>query len=382
MSDFLTRLIERTQGVVQVAQPIIPPMFALVSNSLSDYSQNSLQDSEPVNVLNREIVTPPTNDSSSATLNQSFQRTSGRRFAPHRQVEPDLSEQVKSTFSPVLNDQTEHGIIKHSSNLTSPENPANSERPKEKFDGNNESPANTLVSQYAQNNRLLTEQPLETIRDASGRRVDSEQSNAPRNLPDAERNQNIGTQSNHLSNDERDVSVEVIKTERVCAPQEKAEGEPDQNIGLQPEHSLNEKREPSEGLIDSNEASALREITEIKHGQKSLQPEHSLNEKQDAPREPIYYDRARALRKLPESTEVKSDETSYLKPHSSGKIRFQQDAETEPSSSESTIKVTIGRVEVRAIMPSVHATPAPLARSQSPILSLNDFLKQRNEGQR
>jgi hypothetical protein len=50
--------------------------------------------------------------------------------------------------------------------------------------------------------------------------------------------------------------------------------------------------------------------------------------------------------------------------------------------STSTIQVTIGRIEVRAIMPP--AAPAPrtkLART-GPTLSLEDYLKQRNEGRR
>lgn len=53
----------------------------------------------------------------------------------------------------------------------------------------------------------------------------------------------------------------------------------------------------------------------------------------------------------------------------------------EPSFPSSTIRVTIGRVEVRAIMP-----PSPPTRTKptrpGPTLSLEDYLKQRNKGQK
>ncbi len=380
MSDFLTRLVERTQGTVQVAQPVIPPMFASVSTTLSDYSQNSLRDSEPMNVpniLNRAMVTPPANELSSATLNQSFQRTSGKRFAPLRQVETDLSEQVESSFP-----QAEQGIIEHSSNLRCPENLTDSKPQKENFSGNNDSSTHKIVTEYAQKTRIVAEKTLDAKRDDSGKLVEPDRLDAQLNLPDAERTQNTGAQFKPLGTDKRNVSPGVIKNKSISAPQELAEIEPVQNIGLRPENSLKEKRVASKEQIEPHEAGALHKIIEVKPVQKSLQSEHSLNEKQDAPGEPIYFNRASALRKKPESIEVKSAKTPYPKPHSPGDIRFQQDSRTEPSPVESTIKVTIGRVEVRAIMPAMPSPPAKRAKSQGPILSLDDYLKQRNEGKR
>lgn len=310
MPEFLTRLVERTQSVAQVAQPIIPPMFAPMSTTLSDYSQNPRLDSEPLNALNRAMVTHLPNDSSSATLNQSFRKTSDTIFAPPRHIESDLSEQVEAVLPQPVNDLIEHGTIKHSSSPTSSKDLTNSKRQKGNFFGNNESPTNKTVSEYDQNTSQLPEQSLGAKRGVSGRLIDSDQLSVPQNLPDAERNQNIGTQ---------------LKQH------------------LQPEHSLNKKRVAPEGAIDSDRASALREVTE--------------------------------------PTEVQSAEITYLKPQSLGKIRFQQATEMEPSS-ESTIKVTIGRVEVRAIMPSVPIATASHARTQSPTLSLDDYLMRRNERQR
>ena len=52
----------------------------------------------------------------------------------------------------------------------------------------------------------------------------------------------------------------------------------------------------------------------------------------------------------------------------------------EPLKETPTFRITIGRVEVRAISPPqpVHAPPSP--RPRTPSLSLNDYLKQRNNG--
>jgi hypothetical protein len=313
MPDFLSRLVERTQGVAPVAQPIIPPMFAPASSTLSEYSEKTRLDSEPLNDLNRAMVTHPPNDSSSAMLNHSFRKKSNTRFAPPRHIESDLSEHVEAVLPQPINGPIVHDTIKHSSSPTNPKDLTTSKRQKGNFSGYNES--------------QLPEQSLGAKRSVSGRLIDSDQLSVPQNLPDAELNQNIGTQLNkRLLDEKRDASEGLIKLENVSMLQEMAEVEDDLVNGLQPEHS-------------PDRASALREVTE--------------------------------------STEVQSAETSYLKPHSFGKIRFQQPTEMEPSS-ESTIKVTIGRVEVRAIMPSEPVATASHARTRSPTLSLDDYLKQRS----
>ena len=466
MSDFLTRLVERTQGVAQVAEPIIPPMFAPVSTTLSDYSQNPRLDSEPLNALNRAMVTPPPNDSSSATLNQSFRKTSDTIFAPPRHIESDLSEQVEAVLPQPINGLIEHGTIKHSSSPTSPKDLTNSKRQKGNFFGNNESPTNKTVSEYDQNTSQLPEQSLGAKRGVSGRLNDSDQLSVPQNLPDAERNQNIGTPlKQHLLNEKRDASGGSIKSKNASVLQEMAEAEGDRvapegaidsdrasalreiaestevqsaetsylkphslgkihfqqaterepssestikvNTSQLPEQSLGAKRGVSGRLNDSDQLSVPQNLPDAERNQNIGTPlkQHLLNEKRDAsggsiksknasvlqemaeaegdrvaPEGAIDSDRASALREVTEPTEVQSAETSYLKPHLLGKIRFQQATEMEPSS-ESTIKVTIGRVEVRAVMPSVPIATASHARTQSPTLSLDDYLKRRNERQ-
>ncbi|EFH84853.1 hypothetical protein [Ktedonobacter racemifer] len=54
----------------------------------------------------------------------------------------------------------------------------------------------------------------------------------------------------------------------------------------------------------------------------------------------------------------------------------------EKSTSAPTIRVTIGRIEVRAVMPTKEATVGPPSTRPRPKLSLDDYLKQQNGGQR
>jgi len=53
----------------------------------------------------------------------------------------------------------------------------------------------------------------------------------------------------------------------------------------------------------------------------------------------------------------------------------------ERSQSTPTVQVSIGRVEVRAVMPAA-ATPRTIDRRSPPLLSLEQYLRERNEGKR
>jgi hypothetical protein len=52
------------------------------------------------------------------------------------------------------------------------------------------------------------------------------------------------------------------------------------------------------------------------------------------------------------------------------------------SSQPPVIRVTIGRIEVRAVFPPAAAAPAAVKKTPSGALSLDDYLKQRSEGTR
>lgn len=62
--------------------------------------------------------------------------------------------------------------------------------------------------------------------------------------------------------------------------------------------------------------------------------------------------------------------------------RGQEAALPRPSPAPPTIRVTIGRVEVRTVMPSASSPPRTAPARRGPAVSLDDYLKKRNEGTR
>ena len=99
----------------------------------------------------------------------------------------------------------------------------------------------------------------------------------------------------------------------------------------------------------------------------------------------------------PQALETRSDDTSSQKPSAPKVIRpnvvvrrepaklipgEHESALTEPLPSPPAIRVTIGRVEVRAIVPPTSPKPRTTPARRAPALSLDDYIKQRNEGQR
>ena len=90
----------------------------------------------------------------------------------------------------------------------------------------------------------------------------------------------------------------------------------------------------------------------------------------------------RSLHKTPNT---QSEEPSSMNPYPPSEIIFagiKSNTIAAPKSppTNPTIKVDIGRIEVRAIKPSL--TPAPQIRQSIPSLSLSEYLKQRNGGHR
>jgi hypothetical protein len=73
---------------------------------------------------------------------------------------------------------------------------------------------------------------------------------------------------------------------------------------------------------------------------------------------------------------VQPDLISPLKPPATPAVSLLQPSPKEPPA----IHVTIGRVEVRAMMPAAQVKPPP--ERSAPKMSLDDYLRSRNGGQR
>ena len=76
-------------------------------------------------------------------------------------------------------------------------------------------------------------------------------------------------------------------------------------------------------------------------------------------------------------TSLPTNWTPFTRTDSEALQALQQREAPAPS-----IRVTIGRIEVRAIMPAKEPTARPPTRRPGPKLSLDDYLKQQNGGQR
>ena len=76
-------------------------------------------------------------------------------------------------------------------------------------------------------------------------------------------------------------------------------------------------------------------------------------------------------------TSLPTNWTPFTRKDSEALQALQQREAPAPS-----IRVTIGRIEVRAIMPAKEPAARPPTRRPGPKLSLDDYLKQQNGGQR
>jgi hypothetical protein len=402
MSDFLTRLIERTQGVVPVAQPLIPPMFAMAPTTLYDNQQSPSQGNELLKVPNNILVHSPktlpesfVSPQKNSTLEmprQPSHKIDNIRFAQLEDIESDDSERIETESQPVISGQIDSGDFELASSLVNHRIQINNKLPKKNFSDDHEFSTTMIVSEHDQStiqqpehshdfkrtvnvvpnmheaelDQNNTQEPKhlpDEKQNASSGSIDSLQTSAFRETSEIKRNQNINQQPELLFDEKKEFVLRGI-----------TEKERHHNIRQKPEHSFYEESNASGKSIDSEKESVLQGIKKTKnHQYTSQKPELLFNKEKDAPGRSIDSGKASSLQGKTES---------YLNPYSPGKIGLQQAVGKESSAEESIIKVTIGRVEVRAIMPPAAAGATPRSRSQSQILSLNDYLKQRNEGKR
>ncbi len=271
MSDFLTRLAERTLGLAQVAQPVIAPMFAPVSG---DYPPVS--DYLPVIVQEESFYhRPPT-----AAVSETRSISSSSKPGMHKRSIRSISGAIPGTL-PVPLQQVKSGSLERDDfkpvpEFVSPEHILDRKRPEEKISGSDE------------------------------RSVD---------IPEHDQNAN------------------------------------DRNARLQHEYS------PAAQSAMYEHRTIPEHRTILGHG--------------TIPEPEIYSDRT-AMESLEEHLEVPPAARPPDQVHSHMAV--------QKSSSAPTIKVTIGRIEIRAVAPP--QMPIQRQRTPGPVLSLDNYLKQRNEGLR
>ncbi len=141
-------------------------------------------------------------------------------------------------------------------------------------------------------------------------------------------------------------------------------------IGKRSKEKVPDHDEPSTDVVISEQ--------NLRHSQES---EHSLNAQKGISGHRIGLDNlSTTQRDIPAASEAQHIEISTVRWDEPRRFHSQNVTTHDSSSSTPTIQVTIGRIEVRAITPPV--APPQRPRKPSPALSLDDYLKQRNGGQR
>ncbi len=137
--------------------------------------------------------------------------------------------------------------------------------------------------------------------------------------------------------------------------------------------NISDRNEPNESSTDV--------VVSEQNQRNSQGPKHSFNAQKDVSEPRIVLDELSTMQwDIPAAPEARHSETSTLVPYAHRRFHSQNVVKLTSSSSTPTIQVTIGRIEVRAIPPPVAPTQRP--RTLRPTLSLDDYLKQRNGGQR
>jgi hypothetical protein len=165
-------------------------------------------------------------------------------------------------------------------------------------------------------------------------------------------------------------SAGKIKTAEPKTPQHRTARKDDRQLERVPAARARQPATPSEDAKAPSAESDL-EIQTPARQKESVQPQTFSHESKSRVEKQPVHPIAVTVRPAQRSRDEQAVPTLPLTP---------APREGPPRASAPAVHVTIGRVEVRAIMPGV-AAPEP-APSSTPRLSLEDYLKQRNGGAR
>ena len=324
MDDFLTRLVDRNSGSALTAQPVIPPMFARAPDMPGD----------PALDLTGDDISFP------AKL---------RATAESENPESDIRILVPHTPTVLAStDQTEHNI--------SPDDPETLEAAHNAEASTSQSP---LVSNAESDaaSQAEVEQASTTSRQ---NRTSPSASTRPSTADAPEANQNDEKRSEYIK-------VEVRPASAFHAPEGTLEKLPSE-IPVQQDRQQDSVPTPSLAPLDAaprvpdqSDSPALQ--------QKGAQEKADLSEPVQQGSEQIQ----------PETVSVSRQPQSLYAPDQSSLHGRQEHAATRNSfASETTIKVTIGRVEVRANMLLEPPKERPKAQKSGSVLPLDEYLEQFN----
>jgi hypothetical protein len=365
MADFFTRLAERSLGNAPVTQPLIAPRFApgpaLVGETPAGLEQEETVES--AGDVTQAFLERETLVDASPPASPHFRLVSSERALPS--VMPNRAQHETADTRPTLGHHVESSI--NESGKTSPSlTPTalravrESEPPlAPRVESDVEQEAHGTASPVLQNVRAASQRPTPDIRSVPRRSAES----GPKGPIDD-------------SPFRREVGSEVPGT---FAPISRLVRFEDLPVG---DRSTGDSLAALEPLIREKHGSrppteptpeTPKDVSESQRGLKALYPEHrQVLERRPSAASPQKPFAPRFIR----PSVVAHRETARL-------MSGEHEATLkEPLSSTPTIRVTIGRVEVRAIQPPMSPQPRTTPARRGPALSLNDYLKQRNEVQR
>ena len=294
MSNFITRMVNRTLGLGEVVQPLITPVFADEKNIMEDSPG----------------IIPRGKKSSDLT-----EKNESLPFSEIQEPSVEVAAEEKSTF-PKRNKQSKESIIAESNIIAKPDK--------------------TIDMLSPQPEKAENHNRLSTNKKSGG--VIPGQMKASENIV--------------LSRESFSGFINSEKKENLISRQSAVS----ENIFLMGKKSMPDvklyERKVSE--IDSSEPTTL-----INNLQVADREDHSLASKGF-----IRSERAGNFEQpIPSITDRLSEQKRTL-------------------SATPTIKVTIGRIDVRAVMQKAESTPVRRVVPPKPKISLDDYLKQRSGGER
>ncbi|MDD5094794.1 MAG: hypothetical protein PHV74_10515 [Dehalococcoidia bacterium] len=329
MSDFLSRLIERNQGVIPTLQPLIRPSLALGAVGSREPAVSS---QEPEDSRGDPLGSPFSRESTVRSQESGANLVGARLDAPKR----NLSHAQPAMVS--ADTESEPAALQ----------PANRPRLTK------ETKVSDRPAVHSQAERILPPKSA----------VLSVEEQSPGQRKAAGKPEGAHT---------------VIETVR--------EMKSDQSVPVQDFIPATRQRSPSvketSSQIDQNVDGGLRSravVTSQDVGKPGTEPSSVVRpiDKIDSfTLMPVSMKRVPEINPVPEGSVDRRPREAFMRPIREREVFFQ-----EPEAPPPTIQVSIGRVEVRAIPAQNPPAPAPSPRRWEPGLSLDTYLKERTEGKR
>ncbi len=405
MPDFLSRLVERTFGLAPVAQPVIGSIFAPMPAVKSDHIQDLASDSEPVSDQDsihidnaRETGIIPRHDNQPA-VNRKRQtnKIPDSRPVPVQYVESssqdtDYAKPSRQIFPEHIKSMSLHEVNEQDNQYphTPPAKLALDDEPLYQVD------SDTLESVKPESRHTKNRNDRGTHPSITEPILHKEQFHDAD--PEHPGNVEPGQKDFADIRENRNTIMPVLKAgydiDQPQSPEtgsvEQAESKLSHPAGIQKNRNTNRSVFTSEPELPYENLSAGKNAGSKNPGESSSRQSELFINSADSPvDEPLLGHRPDSSlppERLPSPIIASRQNLKRVNnPNASatlgqmGNMLIDRHAVTpRPPPTTSTVKVTIGRIEVRAVTPPQAPQPQTPPPRQHPVLSLDDYLKQHN----